>query len=125
MEITTKRTTRHGVQDSAFEARSYNQPRDVYDLHGRSSITPKFPNQKGQANSSLVDALQSNGLEHLSRNEKDILERQLSMPPVKVSYTMLYRYATKTDIFILIVSAICAIASGAVMPLMTVRTIVG
>lgn len=112
MGKTAKTATRPGVQDSPLEASS------------PSTITPKIRGQKEQPNSPLVEVLKSNALDHLSSNERDILERQLSMPPVEVSYTMLYRYATKTDTFMLIVSAICAIASGAVMPLMTVCTIV-
>ncbi|KAK0732777.1 P-loop containing nucleoside triphosphate hydrolase protein [Apiosordaria backusii] len=41
-------------------------------------------------------------------------------PDVKVGVATLYRYSSRNDIIILIVSAICAIASGAALPLMTV-----
>lgn len=59
-------------------------------------------------------------LEHLPEHEREILKRQLDSPDVKVSYFTLYRYATKVDLTIIAISAICAIASGAMLPLMTV-----
>lgn len=71
-------------------------------------------------NSSIVEALKSHELAHLSPDEKRILDQQLLMPDVKTSYFMLYRYATKIDILIIVVSVVCSMASGAVMPLMTV-----
>ena len=55
-------------------------------------------------------------------NEREILERQLSLAPVKGSYIALYRYMTKIDAFILAASVFCAVISGAIMPLMTVRS---
>lgn len=51
-------------------------------------------------------------LGHLPAHEKEILNRQLVVPPVPVTYTTLFRYATKYDILIMIVGAICAIAGG-------------
>lgn len=59
---------------------------------------------------------------HLPDHERTILKRQTDVPEVKVNYLTLYRYATKIDIVILVVSAISAIAAGAAMPLMTVST---
>lgn len=58
---------------------------------------------------------------HLPSHEKEIVKRQLDIPEVKVTFRTLYRYATRNDLIIIIVSCICAIAGGAVMPLMTVR----
>lgn len=112
--------TRFDVQDIPLEPQSRHQPPDVSGLPGRSSIPAKPDSQNEQANSPAVQFLRSTALEHLSSHERDILESQLSMPPIEMSYTMLYRYATKIDIFILVISATCAIASGAIMPLMTV-----
>ncbi|EKG16166.1 Putative ABC transporter protein [Macrophomina phaseolina MS6] len=57
---------------------------------------------------------------HLPENEREILKRQLDTPPVSISYFALYRYATKLEWIIIVVSSICAIAAGAVLPLMTV-----
>ncbi|KAK5167421.1 GTPase-activating protein [Saxophila tyrrhenica] len=57
---------------------------------------------------------------HLPEHEANVLRRQLDIPPVKVTYMMLYRYATRNDCLIMALAGICAIAGGAVMPLMTV-----
>ncbi len=60
---------------------------------------------------------------HLPPHEKEIVKRQLDIPEVKVTFKTLYRYATTTDLTIIAISSICAIAGGAVMPLMTVSTL--
>lgn len=57
---------------------------------------------------------------HLPQHEAVVLRRQLDIPAVKVTYRMLYRYATRNDWLIMALSGICAIAGGAVMPLMTI-----
>ncbi|KAL1626614.1 GTPase-activating protein [Diplodia seriata] len=57
---------------------------------------------------------------HLPENERAILKRQLDTPAVSISYLALYRYANKLEWTIIVVSSICAIAAGAVLPLMTV-----
>ena len=64
-------------------------------------------------------------LAHLPPHEREIVKRQLEIPPITVTYRTLYRYATRNDILIVIISAICAIIGGAVMPLMTVRISLG
>lgn len=61
---------------------------------------------------------------HLPPHEKEIVKRQLDIPEVKVTYRTLYRYATRNDLIIIFISTICAIAGGAVMPLMTVSNLV-
>ncbi|RFU34007.1 hypothetical protein B7463_g2301, partial [Scytalidium lignicola] len=57
---------------------------------------------------------------HLPPDEATILRRQVDVPVVKVGLKELYRYSTRTDLIIIAVSAICAIAAGAAIPLMTV-----
>lgn len=57
---------------------------------------------------------------HLPEHEKAILKEQLHIPDVKVTFAGLYRYASKNDLIILAISAICAIGAGAIMPLFTV-----
>ena len=57
---------------------------------------------------------------HLPDHEREIIKRQLATTPVSVSYRTLYRYATRNDLLLIPLSAFCAIAAGAVMPLMTV-----
>jgi ATP-binding cassette subfamily B (MDR/TAP) protein 1 len=58
---------------------------------------------------------------HLPAHEKEILHRQVDVPEVKVGYFTLYRYCTRWDWTIWVVSCFCTIAAGAAMPLMTVR----
>ncbi|KAL9128673.1 MAG: hypothetical protein Q9217_002701 [Psora testacea] len=57
---------------------------------------------------------------HLPEHEREIVSRQLYIPAVKVNFLTLYRYATRNDLIIVVISSIMAIAGGAVMPLMTV-----
>ncbi|CAK7214104.1 hypothetical protein SBRCBS47491_002035 [Sporothrix bragantina] len=57
---------------------------------------------------------------HLPADEAAILRLQVDTATVKVGFGTLYRYSTRWDICILVVSSICAIASGAALPLMTV-----
>lgn len=58
---------------------------------------------------------------HLPPNEREIVKKQLDIPNVSVTYWTLFRYATKLDLAVIFISAICAIAGGAALPLMTVR----
>lgn len=57
---------------------------------------------------------------HLPPHEAAILRRQVIVPKTPVSVRTLYRYATSLDLLIIAISAICAIAGGAALPLMTV-----
>lgn len=57
---------------------------------------------------------------HLPENEAEVLRRQVTIPEFKAGFFTLYRYASRNDIIILVISSICAIASGAALPLMTV-----
>ena len=52
--------------------------------------------------------------------EAEILKRQVDMPVVKSGWATLYRYSTTNDLLIISVSAVCSIAAGAALPLMTV-----
>jgi ATP-binding cassette subfamily B (MDR/TAP) protein 1 len=61
---------------------------------------------------------------HLPENEKQILKKQLDALEVKVSFFALFRYSSRMDILVIVVSAICAIAAGAALPLFTVRSAV-
>ena len=59
-------------------------------------------------------------LSRLPEHEQAIIKRQLEVTPVKATFITLYRYATRNDLSMIIISAICAIAGGAPLPLMTV-----
>jgi hypothetical protein len=71
----------------------------------------------------VIDVQGEKSYDHLPRNERDILSRETAMISVNVSYSMLFRYATKADIVIYVLGAICAIAGGAAQPFMTVSVI--
>jgi ATP-binding cassette subfamily B (MDR/TAP) protein 1 len=73
-----------------------------------------------KVDSRVVDVKNDDPFRHLPEEERAVLKRQIDVPEVKVGYFSLYRYATKIDILILIISTICTIAAGAAMPLMTV-----
>ncbi|KAF7596284.1 GTPase-activating protein [Aspergillus hancockii] len=57
---------------------------------------------------------------HLPEHEKKILKKQLDALEVKVSFFALFRYSSRMDVLVIIVSAICAIAAGAALPLFTI-----
>ncbi|KAK9436150.1 ABC multidrug transporter Mdr1 [Metarhizium brunneum] len=57
---------------------------------------------------------------HLPPDEAEVLRRQLVTPELKQGVAVLYRYASRNDVIIIAISSICAIASGAALPLMTV-----
>lgn len=56
----------------------------------------------------------------LPEHEREILEKQIDQLDTQPSFLKLYRYATRTDLSIIIVSAICSVTAGALLPLMTV-----
>ncbi|KAI2615477.1 P-loop containing nucleoside triphosphate hydrolase protein [Hypoxylon sp. NC1633] len=57
---------------------------------------------------------------HLPANEAEILKKQVITPETKAGVAALYRYASRSDLIIMFVSSIGAIAGGAALPLMTV-----
>ncbi|KAG6252487.1 hypothetical protein E4U49_007718 [Claviceps purpurea] len=57
---------------------------------------------------------------HLPPHEAAILTRQTLTPELKQGIGVLYRYASRNDLIIIAVSAVCAVASGAALPLMTI-----
>ena len=60
-------------------------------------------------------------LERLPPNERDIIMRQIDQPTTKVTYFTLYRFASKLDLLVILISSLCAIGGGSAFPLMTVR----
>ncbi|KAL7948340.1 P-loop containing nucleoside triphosphate hydrolase protein [Trichoderma barbatum] len=57
---------------------------------------------------------------HLPPNQAEILKRQVYTPEIKAGIKAVYRYASRTDLVIIFISAFCAIASGAAIPMMTI-----
>ncbi|KAG9242117.1 P-loop containing nucleoside triphosphate hydrolase protein [Calycina marina] len=67
-----------------------------------------------------VDVQEQDPYAHLPEHEATILKRQVNIPELKSGWGNLYRYSTWWDIIIMVISAICSIAAGAALPLMTV-----
>lgn len=59
-------------------------------------------------------------LGHLPPEEAEIIRKQIDMPKVDLNYFSLFRFASKNDITIMVISAIMAVIGGAAMPLMTI-----
>ncbi|KAH7379491.1 P-loop containing nucleoside triphosphate hydrolase protein [Pyrenochaeta sp. MPI-SDFR-AT-0127] len=55
----------------------------------------------------------------LSVEEKSVIERQIEVPTVKISYFALFRYATMNEVIIMVIALLASIIAGAAMPLMT------
>ncbi|KAE8351679.1 P-loop containing nucleoside triphosphate hydrolase protein [Aspergillus coremiiformis] len=77
---------------------------------------PSSSNKSEQDGDHNDDALYA----HLPEHEKQILKKQLDSAEMKISFFTLFRYASRMDILIIVVSAICAIAAGAALPLFTI-----
>jgi ATP-binding cassette, subfamily B (MDR/TAP), member 1 len=69
------------------------------------------------------DEKKADPYEGMPPEQAEILRRQVETPDVKVGIAMLYRYATRVDLMLLVVGSICAIASGAILPVRAVMTI--
>ena len=82
------------------------------------------PQSRTIANEKEESEKTRNSAQLLNEDEKAIIKDQLHIPEVKVGYFLLYRYANKKEIAIMLVSSIAAIAAGAVLPLMTVSNLV-
>jgi ATP-binding cassette subfamily B (MDR/TAP) protein 1 len=57
---------------------------------------------------------------HLPAAYAEVLKRQVVTPDLKQGVGVLYRYSSRNDAIIIAISAVCAIASGAALPLMTI-----
>lgn len=90
-------------------------------LDSGSTLSPHKESENTSNASKTALSLDDDALfAHLSQHEKDVLKKQLDAPEVKIGFFGLYRYADKMDILIIAISAICAIAAGAALPLFTV-----
>jgi len=85
---------------------------------GRNTSLDKKMNAQAATPAGPRDEIDPYG--HLSEKEAKILQDQVFTPDAKVGLATLYRYASRNDLLIMAGSAICAIASGAALPLMTV-----
>lgn len=85
------------------------------------SLSTFNENERDLANQSIEHLKTGDpALDYLSKQERNILDRELYTPNVKVSYRMLFRYASRVDILVFIISILGSIGSGVVSPLMAV-----
>ena len=94
------------------------------DTTGLSSTTSVDEKHLDRLDSRIVKVAEAKDGEeayaHLPPHEREIVHRQLAIPSVPVTFKTLFRYASRNDIMIIIISGLCAIAGGSVQPLMTV-----
>ncbi len=112
----SRRTSSHG--DSTDEHESTIKPKNETDAI---QVPSNDPNALAKLDSNIkVEVKDEDLYAHLPEAEAQILKRQVDIPVVKSGWGTLYRYSTKWDIAIIVVSAICSIAAGAALPLMTI-----
>lgn len=82
--------------------------------------TPKSSEKTATATDSDGPVLPVDPFAHLPDFQADILRRQAQIPDAKKGVAVLYRYTSRNDLLIMIVCGICAAASGAALPSMTI-----
>ena len=118
LEVTTATPSTNG--DSTSDDVGSANFRKPVDKETRSPAHEKSDLKKLDSNVIEVKKEEEDPFRHLPADEAEILRRQVDIPVVSSSYWTLYRYATLNDKIIIVVSAICAIAGGAALPLMTI-----
>ncbi|KAF5615574.1 ATP-binding protein cassette subfamily B (MDR TAP) member 1 [Fusarium sp. NRRL 52700] len=110
---------------SSSHSGSGSTDKDAVRPHMKSSSDPN--NEKldlTKADSAVIVPPKAENIEdhyrHLPPDEAEVLRRQVVSPEVKQGVAVLYRYASRNDIIIILISALCSIAGGAALPLMTV-----
>ena len=120
-----RKQSHDGLSDAVFPRDPVMGEKQEQDLHSSGSSSEDIPKLE-KLDSHIIKVpevkKEDEAYQHLPPHEREIIKRQLDIPTVSVTFKTLYRYATKVDLIIIAVSSICAIAGGAVMPLMTVST---
>ena len=120
-----RKQSHDGLGDAVFSREPVVGEKQEQDLHSSGSSSEDITKLE-KLDSHIIKVSEvkeeDEAYQHLPPHEREIVKRQLDIPTVSVTYKTLYRYATKVDLIIIAVSSVCAIAGGAVMPLMTVST---
>ncbi len=96
-------------------------PRDDEGAEGSGSRTPvAFEKADSKVIAPQKPASDEDLYKHLPPDEADILRKQVITPDVKVGISTMYRYASAMDLLIMAAASLCAIASGAFLPCMTI-----
>ena len=118
-----RKQSHDGLSDAVFSREPVMAEKQEQDLHSSGSSSEDITKLE-KLDSHIIKVpevkKEDEAYQHLPPHEREIVKRQLDIPTVSVNYKTLYRYATKMDLIIIAVSSVCAIAGGAVMPLMTV-----
>jgi hypothetical protein len=107
------------VREKDLEADAEQHPQQP-DL---SKLDSKVIKQQQNAKAAGVDGAKASEAElyaHLPEHQATILRQQVETKDFKAGLGAIYRYSTRNDIIIMVVSSVCAIASGAALPLMTI-----
>lgn len=126
VDVTIEKESQHGLDDAQIShAKAIDEKHHQQSSGSSGSSSTSDAPQLRKLDSTIVKVEDSKdddaACAHLPPNEKEIVKEQLHIPNVSVTYWTLFRYATKSDLAIIFISAICAIAGGAALPLMTVR----
>ena len=120
-----RKLSHDGLSDAVFSREPIIGEKQEQDLHSSGSSSEDITKLE-KLDSHIIKVpevkKEDEAYQHLPPHEREIVKRQLDIPTVSVTFRTLYRYATKVDLLIIAVSSVCAIAGGAVMPLMTVST---
>jgi ATP-binding cassette subfamily B (MDR/TAP) protein 1 len=117
LEVPTAAPSTNDESTSDVESANYRKPAEK----GNGAHTDKKVDlEKLDSNVIQVRKEEDDPFQHLPPDEAAVLKRQVDIPVVATSYWTLYRFATFNDKLIIALSAICAIAGGAALPLMTI-----
>lgn len=126
VDVNIEKESQHGLDDAQISfAKAIDEKHHQQSSGSSGSSSTSDAQQLRKLDSTIVNVEDSKdddaAYAHLPPSEREIVKKQLRIPNVPVTYWTLFRYATKLDLVIIFISAICAIAGGAALPLMTVR----
>ena len=85
-------------------------------LQGTAPVVPKTTlglkkskkSKKEKSEKASIEEEKEDPLAYLPEHERNIIRRQLEIPPVKVTYATLFRYATRNDMYIIAAASLGA-----------------
>lgn len=108
------------ASDIKFPERSSAKVIDEKTTTGAAGIDSSEDLRKADSKAITRDEKTGDPYQGLSPDEVAILKRQVETPDVKAGVATLYRFATRVDIIIMVIGAICAICAGVILPVMTI-----
>lgn len=109
-----------GKRDSEFLGKAADADAAYAPVAGREGLKSRLGGNEETNNGVLTLPHHESTLAGLKLDETQIIKAQLDSPNVGVNYFTLYRYADVWDCLIITISALCAIAAGAILPLLSV-----